>query len=289
MSISLAKHRITIEGGKNLSFVKSSNIGGKLDPRFLVIHYTAGQSAGAAVSWLASRESNASAHVVIGRDGSITQMVPFNRVAYHTGPSSWDGIQGLSPFSIGFELDNAGRLKRVGNSWVSWFGRAYPDDEVLVATHKHDKAEYGWHTYTEDQIQAAIELGAILFSRYKLLDVIGHDDISPRRKWDPGPAFPMQSFRSKLIGRKLEAPPILETTRTLHVRSGPGFKFRKILDKPLPEQTCIEILRRKEVWCFVDVLDEFEGDMDIQGWVHSRHLNNKEINEAIKRIGGDKQ
>ena len=251
---------------------KSPNIGGQLDPRYLVIRYTAGQSASAAVSWLVSKESKASAHAVIGRDGSITQLVPFNRIAFHTGISSWDGINGLSPHSIGFELDNAGRFKRVGNSWVSWFGRIYPDEEVLVAVHKHGTDTYGWHTYTEEQIQSALELGSALFARYNLIDVVGHDDIAPRRKWDPGPAFPMHSFRSKLVGRISSAPQILRTARSLHLRSGPGYQHPKLLDTPLPTDVQLEVLDKSGSWYMVDVVEEFEGDMDIQGWVLSRHL-----------------
>ena len=274
MAIQLANHRIKLESSTRASFVKSSNIGGKLSPRYLVIHYTAGQNADAAVTWLADKKSKASAHIVIGRDGSITQLVPFDRIAFHTGPSAWDGIQGLSPFSIGFELDNAGRLRRVGNSWVSWFGRSYPEEEVLVSTHKFDTVEYGWHTYTEAQIEAAVELGAELFSRYSMLDVVGHDDISPRRKWDPGPAFPMHSFRSKLIGRKVDAMPILETSRSLHVHSGPGFDYQKLLTEPLPMNVKVELIEREGSWYLVDVLDEVDEEMDIQGWVHSRHLRN---------------
>jgi len=280
MSIAIANPRRKVSDEGKLSFAKSSNIGGQLDPQYLVIHYTAGQSADAAVSWLASKESKASAHVVIGRDGSITQLVPFNRVAFHAGVSSWDGIKGLSPYSIGFELDNAGRLKRVGNSWVSWFGRVYPEDEILVAAHKHDPVIYGWHTYTEAQIQSAIELGSALFARYDLLDVIGHDDIAPRRKWDPGPAFPMHSFLSKLIGRISDDPHILETARSIHIRSGPGFQHPKLLPIPLPKAIHLEILDKAGSWYFVDVMDEFEGDMDIQGWVHSRHLRSIELNQA---------
>lgn len=272
MGIKIANHRINLETADKSSFVRSPNIGGKMEPKYLVIHYTAGASFDSAVSWLSDRQSQASAHAVIGRDGSIAQLVPFNRVAWHAGPSEWDGIQGLSGHSIGFELDNAGRLKRVGDTWVSWFGRTYPDDEVLVAEHKFDTVEYGWHTYTEAQITTAVELGAALFAKYDLVDVVGHDDIAPLRKWDPGPAFPMHSFRSKLVGRKDEVLPVLETTRALHVRSGPGFEYRKVLVIPLPKNTKVEVMRREGTWYLVDVLEEVDDDMDIQGWVHSRHL-----------------
>lgn len=276
MSIQIANHKIKIENQKSLSIEKAKNIGGELIPRYLIIHYTAGQSVDGAVSWLSSKQSKVSAHAVIGRDGSITQLVPFNRVAFHAGISCWNGLNGLNNHSIGLELDNAGRLKKVGNKWVAWFGRKYAEKDVLIATHKHDDVIYGWHTFTEPQITATLELALSLFSYYELFDVLGHDDIAPRRKWDPGPAFPMDSFRSKLIGRVQDRPQTFMTTRTLNIRSGPDYRTPLVLGNPLPERTRLEIISREGRWCFVDVLDEVEEDMDIQGWVHAHYL--KDIN-----------
>jgi N-acetylmuramoyl-L-alanine amidase len=284
MSLKLVKHRIKSICGKEVPFVRSPNIGGQLEPKYLVIHYTAGQSAEAAVSWLTDRKNKVSAHIVIARDGSITQLVPFNRIAYHAGVSSWDGLQGLNNYSIGIELDNAGRLKRVGDKWRAWFDREYSNDEVMEAVHKHGTVPYGWHLYTQAQIESALELGAALFERYDLIDVMGHDDIAPRRKWDPGPAFPMHSFRSRLLGRAVSEPPIFTTVRSLHVRSGPGYQYDKLLAKPLLKGIEVEVIERDGMWCFVDVLEEFEGDMDIQGWVLARHIMRKDLGPLRQAI-----
>jgi N-acetylmuramoyl-L-alanine amidase len=210
--------------------------------------------------------------VVIGRDGRIVQMVPFDRVAWHVGASSWEGRVGLNRFSIGIELDNAGRLARHGSKWRSWFGEAYDDDDVLVATHKHDSEPAGWHTYTPVQLATTLEVAALLVAKYGLRDVVGHDDISPGRKWDPGPAFPMASFRARLFGRREHEPTLHRSTTALNIRTGPGTQNPTIPGGPLPPDTRVQVLNAQGSWRLVDVLDEVNGVPDLQGWVHQRFL-----------------
>ena len=275
MTVKLSHHKAQSISGNPIPFSRSSNIGGELTPKYLVIHFTAGQSAEAAVNWLCRKDSKASAHAVIGRDGKITQLIPFNRVAFHAGASSWEGLSGLNQYSIGVELDNAGRLNKVGNQWQSWFGRMYSADEVVEAVHKNDTRPYGWHAYTEPQLQAALDLAVVLFKRYQLLDVVGHDDISPRRKWDPGPAFPMESFRSKLLGRMELHPPEFASIRDLYLRSGPGHQH-PILHSKMAKDTKVEVLSTEGMWSLIDPLEAIEGDEDIQGWVLSRDLRRVE-------------
>lgn len=266
------RHRLHDAAGAPIAWRPSPNIGGKLEPEYLIIHYTAGRSVEESVNWLTRREAKASAHVVIGRDGTIVQLVPFDTVAWHAGVSSWEGRTGLNRWSIGIELDNAGRLTRHGDHWRAWFGGRYEDDEVLVATHKHETTPAGWHMYTPEQIEAALEVSALLVNRYGLLDVLGHDDISPGRKSDPGPAFPMASFRARLFGRQEERPPIFRTTAVLNIRSGPGTEHPTIPGSPLPLGARVDVLRESGSWRFVDVLDPPNGVTDMQGWVHGRYL-----------------
>jgi N-acetylmuramoyl-L-alanine amidase len=265
-------HFLYFDDGQQVRFVKSPNIEGKMQPEYLVIHYTAGSTAAGAVTWLTNSRAYVSAHLVIGRDGSITQLVPFDTVAWHAGASMWEGREGLNKYSIGIELDNAGRLLRKGGEWLAGFGKVYADDEVIEAYHKNGKGPYGWHTYSEKQLEVALEAGLALFEAYKLLDVVGHDDIAPHRKIDPGPAFPMDSFRAKLLGRMEIAPPLYETTIDLNIRSGPGSEYKRLAGSPLPKGTRLEKLKFEGSWMFVDVLDEVNGIMDLQGWVHGRYV-----------------
>lgn len=258
--------------GTQFPLTKTPNTGGRLDPRFLIIHYTAGRSAESSIDWFANRNSKASAHLVIGRDGSITQLAPLNIITWHAGKSSWAGDSGLNRFSIGIELDNAGKLERHGERWRAWFGGLYDDEQVIEATHKNGTRPYGWHIYTQAQLEACVEVSRLLVEKYNLIEVLGHDDISPFRKWDPGPAFPMESFRSKVMGRAESEPDVYMTTVNLNIRQGPGTHFSKIEGGPLPKGSRVEVLQIQGYWRFVDVLIEVNGDNDLQGWVHGRYL-----------------
>jgi N-acetylmuramoyl-L-alanine amidase len=188
--------------GAQVVFRQSPNQSAGMSQLYLVIHYTAGTTLEGAVSWFLNPAAQASAHLVIGRDGAIVQMVTFDRRAWHAGKSKWGELEGLNQYAIGIELVNAGKLrKRVDGKWIDWAGNIIPDDEVTSATHEHENTEAGWHEYTDVQIATVLEAAIALHSAYRFADILGHDDISPTRKVDPGPLFPMNSFRSKVLGR----------------------------------------------------------------------------------------
>jgi N-acetylmuramoyl-L-alanine amidase len=262
------------DDGQPIPFKKSPNVGGLMQPEYLVIHYTEGSSPTGAIAWLTNPRSQVSAHLVIGRDGSITQLVPFNQVAWHAGASQWDGRIGLNEYSIGIELDNAGRLLPHGNSWLSPFGQEYEPDEVIQAAHKYDRTQtlYGWQIYPPAQMTVLLDVSLLLFEQYKLLDVVGHDDIAPGRKWDPGPAFPMDSLRAQLAGYEDTQPPRYETTLNLPIRSGPGSINKTIISTPLPTGTQVERLKYDGNWFFVHVLHPVNGIPDLEGWVYNRYV-----------------
>ena len=265
----ILKNRLAADDGTPLRYIESPNRGGSMVPEVLVMHYTAGSSAESAIAWLCNPAAKASAHLVIGRDGGIAQLVPFNRVAWHAGQSRWAGRSGVNAFSIGIELDNAGRLDRVGKRWISPLSRReYADDEVFVGKHKDD----GWHDYSAAQIEAALAVGLLLMRSYSLKDVVGHEDIAPGRKSDPGPAFPMAAFRSRLLGRADDAPEPYVTSAALNVRAGPGSEFAILPGSPLPVGTRVALLEQQGLWWRVDVQDTANGVMDLLGWCHSRYL-----------------
>jgi N-acetylmuramoyl-L-alanine amidase len=268
-------HRLTHADGTALPFVTTPNMGAVMQPEYLVIHYTAAGNADGVISWFRNPQSEVSAHLVIGRNGDITQVVPFDRIAWHAGKSQWDGRAGLNKFSIGIELDNAGKLERVGSRWLSKATkRAYPEDEVLLANHKHDPPgtpPSGWHEYTEAQIEATLAVGHLLAQRYGLKDVLGHEDIAPGRKTDPGPAFPLSSLRARLFGRHNDRDEIYLASAALNIRSGPGAQYPTLPGSPLPANTRLAVEEKQAVWWRVEVPDAI-SDAAAEGWVHSRFL-----------------
>ena len=276
----IRSHRLQNEVGNPVPYISSPNQGGAFNPRYLIMHYTAGESAESAIKWLTNKEARASAHIVIGRDGSVTQLVGFNRRAWHAGRSEWNGLIGMNRYSIGIELDNAGKLTRRSGKWYSWFNKEYPDDEVLEATHKHETRSSGWHVYTPIQLEVAAGVAMAIVRKYGLLDVIGHDDVSPNRKIDPGPAFPMMSFRSLVMGREDDPEEEYETIANLNIRFGPGTEFDTLDASPLPQGTRVIILNSHNAWKYVEIIHELaEEGCGVRGWVSGRYLKRVEEGE----------
>lgn len=100
MGFDIKGHRLRRDG-ENVRFVSTPNMGGKVQPLYLIMHYTAGPTAEGAISWLANPAAKASAHLVIDRDGTVTQMVGFDRVAWHAGKSRWQDLEGMTAIRSG--------------------------------------------------------------------------------------------------------------------------------------------------------------------------------------------
>lgn len=259
-------HRLA---GPGVSYRETPNRGGSIEPRYLVFHYTAGRSAKDSCEWLCNPAAQASAHVVLGRDGSITQLAPFNIKTWHAGISHWEGLSGLNAYAIGIEMDNAGLLTQVGDSLTAWFGTKYPKSQAVHATHKLESEPRWWHGYTEKQVQRAVELAHLLVQQYNLKDILGHEDIAPDRKRDPGPAFPLESIRARVLGRKAEAEERYRVTAssTLNIRKGPGVELDPVAPA-LKKGTEVLVLEKGARWTKVEVV----GQGDLEGWVSNRYI-----------------
>lgn len=179
-------------------------IGGVIAPSIVILHDTAGSlNSGSSRDYL-SASSAVSVHFVIERDGTVTQLVPTNRRAAHAGQSTWQGRSGCNDFSIGIEIVNPGRLTRVaGGGAVSWFGQDFGYGEYRLAdieTPQHGRGT--WMAYTPEQIEALIALLEALFAGIKTLqDITTHWYVSPGRKVDTNPLFPLESLRARILGR----------------------------------------------------------------------------------------
>lgn len=197
------KNHVLMKDGKPVAQAKTPNLGGALKPALIVMHYTASQSARGAISWLCNPAAKASAHLVIDQQGNVTQLAPFNRVCWHAGRSRWKWRSGCNAFSIGVEMANPGPLTKLANGrFVDSAGQAAPAAQVAVLTHKLEKMRRPWMTYPAAQVDAAVAVAQAICAEYGIRDIAGHDDVAPDRKRDPGPAFPMESFVSRVFGRQ---------------------------------------------------------------------------------------
>lgn len=209
----------------------SRSSGGPMTPTLIVLHDTAGRlDKGSSVSWFCSKECNTSAHIVVERDGSITQMVPFNKKAFHAGRSSWKGREFCNAFSIGIEIVNPGELDAHGKAW---FGQTFPDS-VRKTTKEHGTAN--WIGYTPEQVSAVTEICRALVDQYEIHDITTHWFISPKRKVDPGPLFPLEELRAAVfpasspiaLAAPMPAPqPVHKTSRKMKA-AGAGEKVAAV-------------------------------------------------------------
>lgn len=265
----ISNNRLQNDNGKPYTYKPSPNQGGTYTPLYLVMHFTGGSSTKSSIEWLCNPKAKASAHFVVGRDGSITQLIDCNRVAWHAGVSRWEGLVGMNNYAIGIELDNVGQVtKRADGKWQNGLGVVINESDVVELAHKNGGGVTGWQTFTQAQLDSATELASLLIQHYKLRDVIGHDDIAPGRKNDPGPAFPMDLFRSRVMGRQEVTYPKYQTTTGLNIRSGAGVQYATLTPKPLPKGTKLELLERSGEWMRVNVLN----NTDLEGWVNSNYV-----------------
>lgn len=195
---------------EGVPFIPSPNMSGFITPTGAIMHYTAGWTASSAIKTLTNPAAKVSAQLVIDRDGSITQLVPFNRAAWHAGPSAWDGRKGCNNFTIGFEFVNPGYF-RIGKNGeiMDWEGKQVLSAERLkgydLSVRAPDKRIGGgtfiWPGYTDIQIEAGLEALAAIERHYDLTFVTGHENIDTRGwKTDPGDAFPMSRFQAVVHG-----------------------------------------------------------------------------------------
>ena len=270
--MNISNHRLT---GDGISFIESPSHSGLFDsglPDTIIIHFTAGSSAESSVNALCNPKTKASAHLVVGRDGSITQTIPFNTIAWHAGNSSYKERIGFNKYSIGIEIDNAGRLTKAGNEYIAWFGRTYPETEVIEGIHRNESKSSYWHRYTEKQISAVYDLCDELVDTYRISSILGHEEISPGRKADPGPAFPLDKLRDRLLNcsraeegaKELLIGRIgLVTAPKLNIRSKPG-AISPTVTQPLTKGTKVEIIQEINGW--------YEVNLQIQGWVKKEYI-----------------
>ncbi|MDA8763904.1 N-acetylmuramoyl-L-alanine amidase [Candidatus Pelagibacter bacterium] len=140
--------------------------------KFVIIHYTGMQSEIASINRLKNSKAKVSCHYLINRKGEIIQMVNENKVAWHAGKSKWKNFNNLNDSSIGIELVNKGH-------------------------------EFGYQNFSKNQIRSLISLCKFLKKRYmiKKENFLGHSDIAPLRKLDPGEKFPWKKLSKFKIGR----------------------------------------------------------------------------------------
>ena len=140
--------------------------------KFLIFHYTGMRKESDAIKRLTNIQSEVSSHYLIKRNGDINVMVPDLYIAWHAGKSSWKNFKSLNKNSIGIEISNPGHE----NTYIN---------------------------FSKKQIRSILYLSKSLINKYKIQssNVLGHSDIAPFRKKDPGEKFPWKHMAKFGIGK----------------------------------------------------------------------------------------
>ena len=154
---------------KSPNFSKKSRHKKKI--KFVILHYTGMQSEIESIKKLKDPNSSVSCHYLINRKGKIIQMVSENKTAWHAGKSKWKKFKNLNENSIGIELVNKG-------------------------------SEFGYQSFPNVQVRKLIQLCKKIKKKYKIKDenFLGHSDIAPLRKKDPGEKFPWKMLSKFKLG-----------------------------------------------------------------------------------------
>ena len=139
--------------------------------KFLVFHYTGMKKEKDAIKRLTDFKSKVSSHYLIKNNGEVIVLVPDLYVAWHAGKSSWKNFKSLNSNSIGIEISNPGHY-------------------------------FNYKKYSNKQINSLLNLSKFLIKKYKIKskNILGHSDIAPDRKKDPGEKFPWSFLAKKKIG-----------------------------------------------------------------------------------------
>ena len=139
--------------------------------KYLIYHYTGMKNDRLAIKKLTGSNSNVSCHYYITASGKLIQIVPDLYTAWHAGKSNWQKYKSLNYNSIGIEVSNPGH-------------------------------EHGYRKFNDNQIKSLIKISKFLIKKYKIhkKNILGHSDIAPLRKIDPGEKFPWKLLYKKKIG-----------------------------------------------------------------------------------------
>ena len=139
--------------------------------KFIIFHYTGMKKENQAITRLTNFKSKVSSHYLIKNNGEILTLVPDLHVAWHAGISSWKNYKSINKYSIGIEISNPGH-------------------------------EYSYKKFSKEQVKSIIKLSTYLIKKYNIKPnfILGHSDIAPDRKKDPGEKFPWKYLSKNKIG-----------------------------------------------------------------------------------------
>lgn len=174
-------------------------------PNGLIVHFTAGHPDESFSSRASAAAASPYSYLFITDDGTLGQSNPLNQRGAHAGGEGINGFKPAHDYFIGVELSNPGKLKKVSSTMAkSWFPRRFPLDKCREVSSKDNVKGGIYYEYTDAQEETLFSLCLWLKwndpKGFSFKNVVGHDEVAPRRKNDPGGALSctMPEFREKL-------------------------------------------------------------------------------------------
>ena len=164
----------------------------KKEIKFIIFHYTGMKRESDAISRLTEIQSEVSSHYLVQNNGEIISLVPDLYAAWHAGKSTWKSYSSLNKNSIGIEISNPGH-------------------------------EFIYKKFSKKQIDSLLRLSKSLIKKYKIKsqNILGHSDIAPTRKKDPGEKFPWKYLAKNKIG-------LWHNVKSLVLKSNRGYKTSSV-------------------------------------------------------------
>ncbi|WP_346860913.1 N-acetylmuramoyl-L-alanine amidase [uncultured Draconibacterium sp.] len=243
------------------------------NPDTVVLHYTASNNINSDIRTLYESTKEASVQFLVDTDGKVYQLMPANRIAWHAGKSRLGNRTGMNKYSIGIEIVNPGYLvQKSDGSLATWYNEAVKPENAIKLQHKNENFERFWHIYTHGQIDSVKELCLALCEAYNINNIVGHDDVSPGRKQDPGPAFPLNNITTIVLDDRNESLNLVEKEKlystvkvdNLNIRQNGNANAKKVA-LPLAKGQQLRIIEEKNGWCKVETT--------ITGWVKSDYID----------------
>ncbi len=168
-------------------------------PSMIILHYTGMETAKAALEKMCDPESEVSAHYMIDEDGSILQLVEDEHRAWHAGVAHWAGETDINSHSIGIEIVNPGHEFGYPGSESDHLGNEFSYSGNGIVNPGH---EFSYQPFPERQIEQVSALCKIKIEEWGISPacILGHSDVAPGRKADPGELFPWQRLAEEGIG-----------------------------------------------------------------------------------------
>jgi len=222
--------------------------------KFIIFHYTGMKKESEAISRLTDIQSEVSCHYLIKNKGEIISMVPESYIAWHAGKSSWGNYMSLNKQSIGIEITNPGH-------------------------------EFNYQNFTKKQISSLLKLSKFLIKKYKIdiKNILGHSDVAPVRKKDPGEKFPWKYLSQNGVGlwHNIKKQDLIKNRKTKISKVEKEFFFNNIFKIGYPKEFTKYLNKERYLNCIIEAFqrryrqDLINGKIDRECLLISQKLIKK--------------